>query len=122
LEGQEAPEGRVCELRALPGNLVAWGSTPGEAVSKLQRTLELAFDHAGSAEKWYAGAQEQMSPKDRKDRQYYWEKVWKEGRPISGHEVPDADCDLAAESHYYEYVTILEPASAAFEEELELVK
>lgn len=65
LRGHEVGEGRVFEVRSIPGNLVGVGSTPREAIESVidlvNWTLE---DEAAAPERWYREAWAYADPGD----------------------------------------------------------
>lgn len=65
MKGHTAPEGKIHELRTIPGNVVACAKTKQAACEKLIRHLEACFDAAGDFDSWYATAWEHTSTADR---------------------------------------------------------
>jgi len=58
------PEGTICQLRSIPGGLVAWAETTEKAVGLMGKRLENEFSRSGGIEKWYPQAVAAMSPAD----------------------------------------------------------
>ena len=82
LEGHDVPSGTVCELRSLPGNLVAWGNTTEEAVRRLQSTIDFTLNRANSPEEWFDCAYAGMTEKDSKEYETSWVEVLHRRLPI----------------------------------------
>ena len=59
------PTGKLWELRAIPGNVVAVASTPSECVEKLQRHIDRSIIMSKSSlEHWYVKAWERATSAD----------------------------------------------------------
>lgn len=67
LEGCDAPEGLIAEVRSVPGNVVAWGHSRSEALSRLEEALNFFYLQAGGRETWYQQALESMTEEDREE-------------------------------------------------------
>ncbi len=77
--GFTPPQGKVCVLRSLPGNVVTWASSVREAEFKMRMALSRALSSDGP--EWYESAKTGMSKEDNTLRSKLWDRVWEEGRP-----------------------------------------
>lgn len=76
MKDHEGLTGRVCELRSIPGDLVAWAPTVEEAEERLQDLLELAFKKAGSPSVWYGPEFNRLSDEDRRIGREEWGRLF----------------------------------------------
>lgn len=124
LKGHDAPKGKVCVVRSLPGNVVTWASTPADALHKLKRALERAFEDRGSAVRWY---EEQMrlmlaNPEQGAMFDRLWSRVGREGREFVPEKMPTKflhrDSYGALEPDQYQFVPFVNDPSTGRELEL----
>lgn len=93
-KGHTAPEGKVCQLTCLPGDLYAWAPTFPEAVEKLHRGLLRVLKTDGPPSKWYATALQTMSNDHRKCLSDLWARVLLEQRPLQQAELDMHDVEV----------------------------
>jgi P pilus assembly chaperone PapD len=60
----------------MPGNVVAWGSSRDEAVSRLMAAVCLAMSTEATPDAWYAVALSRMSVADLKDQAEAVAELW----------------------------------------------
>ncbi len=79
LGAKKQPEGQLFVYRALPGNVVAWGSNREEAVRRLREAVDFSMATAESPDAWYEGAVKRLSADDVTEQKKAMAQVWQEG-------------------------------------------
>ena len=103
LNGHQAPDGDLWEIRSLPGGHTAWGASLDEATKRLQRTIDAALDHANhngkSMADWWCEA---VADLDAEDNQIFvegWADVAIRGLP---------SYERTSKEYAFEYASLLE--------------